>query len=297
MDAEVTRCGLVAIVGRPNVGKSTLLNRLLGQKLSITSRKPQTTRHRILGIKTESGSQAIYVDTPGLHVRRVGALNRYMNRAASETIKDVDVVIWVVDANRWTADDDHVWSLVEPTQARLIVAVNKIDMLAARTELLPILARVSASTGGVEQIPISARGGDNVDKLEQLVSDLLPRGPAQFPADQLTDRSSRFVASEFIREQFINRLGQEVPYKLSVEIEYFEQRAERIDIGAVVWVERASQKGIIVGKQGHLMKAVGSQARHQLSELFETPVNIRLWAKVKPGWSDDQSALKSLGYD
>ena len=297
MTAETNRCGFVAIVGRPNVGKSTLLNRLLGQKLSITSRKPQTTRHRILGIKTSEDAQVIYVDTPGLHNNRRGALNKYMNRAAADAISDVQVVVWLVDAERWTPDDDHVRELVEQASAKTIVAVNKIDTVKDRAELLPTLERLAATVTDAELIPISARNGDNVERLEEVVSRFLPIGPAQFPEDQLTDRSSRFVASEFIREQFINRLGQEVPYKLSVEIEYFEERPERIDIGAVVWVERASQKGIVVGKQGHLMKAVGTQARHELGRMFQTKVNLRLWAKVKAGWSNDQLALRTLGYD
>ena len=297
MTAEIAKCGFVAIIGRPNVGKSTLLNRLLGQKLSITSRKPQTTRHRILGIKTSHDAQVIYVDTPGLHRDRRGALNKYMNRAAADAINDVQVVLWLIDAQRWTTDDEHVLKLIESSRTKTVVAINKIDTLKDRAELLPVLERLSTTVPGADLVPISARNGDNVERLEQTVSQFLPSGPAQFPEDQLTDRSSRFIASEFIREQFINRLGQEVPYKLSVEIEYFEERTGRTDIGAVVWVERASQKGIVVGKQGRLMKAVGTQARHELGRLFETKVNLRLWAKVKPGWSDDQIALRTLGYD
>ena len=291
------RCGYIAIVGRPNVGKSTLLNRILGQKLSITSRKPQTTRHQILGIKTTPDYQAIFVDTPGLHRQQRGALNRYMNQTASSVIQDVDVVLWLVDVVRWTAEDDRVLKLVQKAPAEYIVALNKIDRLQRRDDLLPLLTATQDKVPDAELVPVCARNGDNVDHLVQTVVERLPVAPAQFPDDQLTDRSSRFVASEFIREQLVTRLGEEVPYRLSVEIEYFAEHERHIDIGAIIWVERDSQKGIVVGKQGRVMKAVGSEARQALSELFDMPVNVRLWTKVKPGWSNDQNALKSLGYD
>ena len=296
-DSAEFRCGLVAIVGRPNVGKSTLLNHILGQKLAIISRKPQTTRHRILGIKTTPDYQAVYVDTPGIHLHRRGALNRYMNDTAKSTLEDVEVVVWLIEAQRWTAEDDAVRELVSKLQGPVVVAVNKIDRLAVRHDLLPILAELGNKLTDLELVPISARDGDNVEALQVIVASRLPTSPAVFPEDQLTDRSSRFVAAEFIREQFIHRLGEEVPYRLSVEIEYFEEAQHRMDIGAVIWVERDSQKGIVVGKNGRLMKAVGSSARHELSALFDRPVNLRLWAKVKADWSNDRLALRALGYD
>ena len=291
------RCGYIAIVGRPNVGKSTLLNGVLGQKLSITSRKPQTTRHRILGIKTSIDTQCVYVDTPGLHTDRSRALNRYMNQAAIGAVEDVDVVILVVDARSWTAEDEAALQIVRRSEAKCIVALNKLDQLAHRSDLLPLLEETAKRADFEQIIPISALKGDNLEQLERSVESLLPVAPAMFPGDQLTDRSTRFVASEIVREKFIEHLGQELPYRLSIEIEYFEEGEQEINIGAIVWVERKGQKGIVIGKQGRVMKSVGIEARADLQRLLETKVNLKLWAKVKEGWSDNESALASLGYD
>ena len=291
------RCGYIAIVGRPNVGKSTLLNAILGQKLSITSRKPQTTRHQILGIKTTATEQNIYVDTPGLHRDRQRALNRYMNQAAIGAIEAVDVVILVVDARTWTEEDDAVLRVVNRTKAACIVALNKLDQLKKRSDLLALLQQTAERAEFEHIIPISALKGDNLVELERAAAALLPVANALFPDDQLTDRSTRFVAAEIVREKFIEHLGQELPYQLSVEIEYFEEGEREVNIGAVVWVERKGQKGIIIGKQGRTMRSVGIEARADLQTLLDTKVNLKLWAKVKEGWSNDDRSLTILGYD
>lgn len=284
-------------MGRPNVGKSTLLNRILGQKLSITSRKPQTTRHRILGIKSTERSQVIYVDTPGLHARAQRALNRYMNRAASNAIQDVDVVVFLFDARGWTEEDASVLEKLRRAKLPIVFALNKVDKLRQKSDLLPRLDELSRIADGHDLIPISGLKGDGVERLEGLVESLLPEGVPIFPEDQLTDRSERFIVAELIREKLINRLGQELPYRLSVEIEYFEEGDGRTDIGAIVWVERATQKAMVIGKQGTVLKGVGIEARAELEQMFSNKVNVKLWAKVKEGWSNDERALRGMGYD
>jgi len=291
------RCGYIAIVGRPNVGKSTLLNAILGQKLSITSRKPQTTRHRILGIKTTDFSQSIYVDTPGLHRDRTRALNRYMNQAAATAVDDVDIVILVIDARSWTDEDDAVLRIIKRSKVKCLIVLNKVDQLSRRSELFPLLQDISKRAEFEEIIPISALKGDNITSLEKVVESLLPITPAMFPEDQLTDRSTRFVVAEIVREKFIEHLGQELPYRLTIEIEYFEESTQEVNIGAVIWVERKGQKGIVIGKQGRIMKSVGIEARNELQTLLGLKVNLKLWAKVKEGWSNNTRALTALGYD
>ena len=291
------RCGYIAIVGRPNVGKSTLLNAVLGQKLSITSRKPQTTRHRILGIKSTDLSQSIYVDTPGLHRDRTRALNRYMNQAAATAVDDVDIVILVIDARSWTDEDAAVLRIIKRSKAKCLVVLNKVDQLSRRSELFPLLQDVSKRAEFEEIIPISALKGDNITSLEKVVESLLPITPAMFPEDQITDRSTRFVVAEIVREKFIEHLGQELPYRLTIEIEYFEESTHKVDIGAVIWVERKGQKGIVIGKQGRIMKSVGIDARNELKTLLGLKINLKLWAKVKEGWSNNTRALTALGYD
>ncbi len=291
------RCGFVAIVGRPNVGKSTLLNRILGQKLSITSRKPQTTRHRILGVKTTADYQAIYVDTPGLHRGSSRALNRYMNRTALSAMEEVDVVVFVVEVPVWTDADEVVHDALSKRATPVIVALNKIDRIDDKSALLPIMAELAERTGYQRIVPISGTRGTNVSRLETEVGSLLPTASRLYPEDQVTDRPQQFFVAELIREKFLSRLGQELPYRLSVQVEYFEASAERIDIGAIVWIERRSQKGIVIGKQGHLMRTVGTEARAELERTLEKKVNLKLWAKVKEEWSDDELALPRLGYE
>ena len=296
MTAPSYRCGYVALIGRPNVGKSTLLNHLLGQKLSITSHKPQTTRHRILGIKTTDVAQFVFVDTPGIHQRAKRAMNRYMNRAAVSVLEDVDAVVVVVEALRWTQDDDLVLQALQRTKAPVIVAVNKVDKIADKSALLPYLESIAAKLSCAAIIPLSAYKGTNTDVLEAKLSELLPVGAPMFPPDQLTDRSERFLVAEIVREKLMRSLGQEVPYDLTVEIEQFKAEEGLARIGAVIWVERPNQKAIVIGKGGQQLKEVGRQARIDMEHLLGTKVFLQLWVKVKEGWSDDERALQSLGY-
>ena len=291
------RCGLVGLIGRPNVGKSTLLNRILAQKLSITSRKPQTTRHRILGIKTSADAQVIYVDTPGLHRRAHRALNRYMNRTVTGTVEDVDVAVLVLASGAWTDEDESALRLIERAEASCVVALNKIDRLSSRGALLPLIETTRERTSCDRIVPISALKGDNVERLEGVIRELLPHGQATFPDDQLTDRSTRFVVAELVREKLIERVGQELPYRSSVEVEHYHEEGDRTAIGAIIWVERQSQKGIVIGRGGLMLKAVGVQARRDIESLLGRKVNLTLWVKVKRGWSDDERALHALGYD
>jgi GTP-binding protein Era len=290
------RCGYIALVGRPNVGKSTLLNRILGQKISITSRRPQTTRHRVLGIKSQPAAQLIYVDTPGIHDFSGRAMNRHMNRTASSVLQDVDVVVFLVDGLHWTADDDLVLKKLGQVTSPVILAVNKIDLLGNREELLPRLQALSEKHRFEHIIPISAGKGDNVEELEAAIERLLPQAPPLFPEDQVTDRSVRFLAAELVREKLFRKLGKELPYGLTVEIEQFKSDANITHIHALIWVERKSQKYIVIGKQGRMLKEVGIEARRDIEALIDGKVNLKLWVKVKEGWADDERALHSLGY-
>ena len=289
--------GYVALVGRPNVGKSTLLNRILGQKVSITSRRPQTTRHRILGIKTEGHVQAVYVDTPGLHRGGKRAMNRYMNRAASDALQDVDVVVFVVEGTRWTDEDEMVLEKVRQVPCPVILAINKIDRLADKQVLLPHLQELAKRMDFAHIIPLSAKLGSQVAELERVVESMLPESTPFYPEDQITDRSLRFMAAELVREKLFRKLGQELPYGLTVEIEQFKEEEGLYRINALIWVERGSQKAIVIGKQGVLLREVGREARLDMEQAFGQKVFLELWVKVKEGWSDDERALRSLGYD
>ena len=293
---DISRCGYVAIVGRPNVGKSTLLNHILGQKLAITSRKPQTTRHNMLGIKTEGATQAIYVDTPGLHKNNEKALNRYMNRSASSALRDVDVVVFVLDRTRWTDEDELVLEKVRGVKCPLIVAVNKADQLEDKAELLPHLQWLAEQLPNAEIVPISALHAQNLDTLENLVNERLPENEHFFPEDQITDRSSRFLAAELVREKIMRQLGAELPYQITVEIEEFKQEGRILHIHALILVEREGQKKILIGDKGERIKRIGQDARQDMETLFDSKVMLNLWVKVKGGWSDDERALRSLGY-
>ena len=295
-DAPVTRCGYVAIAGRPNVGKSTLLNHILGQKLAITSRKPQTTRHNMLGIKTEGDVQAVYVDTPGLHKHNDKALNRYMNRSASSALKDVDVVVFVVDRTRWTDEDQLVLEKVQHVKCPILLAVNKADRLEDKSELLPHLNWLAEQLPQAEIVPISALQGQNLDTLEKLVGERLPESEHFYPEDQITDRSSRFLAAELIREKIMRQLGAELPYQITVEIEEFKQEGRILHIHGLILVERDGQKKIIIGDKGERIKRIGADARKDMETMFDSKVMLNLWVKVKGGWSDDERALRSLGY-
>jgi len=295
-ESTTHRCGHVAIIGRPNVGKSTLVNRLVGQKVSITSRKAQTTRHRLLGIKSSAAVQIVYVDTPGLHACTGRALNRYMNRAASSALVGVDVILFLVEAGKWTDGDSHVLGRLADTEAPIIVAVNKIDRTPDKQTLLPFIDELWKRGAFLEVLPISALRGTNTERLEQVLIDALPVTPALYDENQFTDRSERFLAAEMVREKLTDRLGQELPYRLSVEIEAFQIEDGVLKIGALIWVERSSQKGIVIGRQGRVLKAVGSEARKDMEALFECKVFLELWVKVKEGWSNDEQALQRLGY-
>ncbi|HUT39825.1 MAG TPA: GTPase Era [Gammaproteobacteria bacterium] len=293
---EPFRCGYIALAGRPNVGKSTLLNRILGQKISITSRRPQTTRHSILGIKTLPHAQLVYVDTPGIHDYSGRAMNRHMNRTASTALADVDVVVFIIEALRWLPDDELVLKKLAGLDSPVILAVNKIDTLASREVLLPELEALSRKRAFSEIIPISASKGTNVVALETAIEALLPQAPPFFPEDQVTDRSERFLVAELIREKLFRKLTRELPYGLTVEVEAFRSEPRITHIHALIWVERQSQKNIVIGKQGAVLKEVGQQARRDIEALIGGRVNLKLWVKVKEGWADDERALRSLGY-
>lgn len=288
--------GFVAIVGRPNVGKSTLMNRILGQKISITSRKPQTTRHRILGIKTDEQSQAIYVDTPGLHLNAKKAMNRFMNKAVTSTFDDVNLILFVIEAGQWTDEDEHVLQRLKSVKVPVMLVVNKIDQLEEKGALLPLMQSLAVKMSFVEIVPLSAQNGSNVEELERTVVRYLPEAEAAFPADQITDRSERFLAAEIVREKLMRELGQELPYAVTVEIEQFKEEEGLLRISALIWVERDSQKRIVIGKKGEQLKEIGRQARIDMEKLFDNKVFLQLWVKVKEGWSDNERLLNSLGY-
>lgn len=296
-DPVVHRCGHVAIIGRPNTGKSTLLNYLVGQKLSITSRKPQTTRHQILGIKTGDDYQILFVDTPGMHVDAPRAINRMMNRAASSSLVDVDVVLMVVDRTAWTENDERVLSHLVNCEAPVILVVNKVDLVRDKTELLPYLETLEKKADFAAIVPLSALRKQNMDALEREIVARLPQRDALFPEDQITDKSMRFLAAEIVREKIMRQLGDELPYATAVEVEEFVEDKGILHISALILVERRGQKLILIGEGGGRLRSIGSEARRDMEKLFDSKVMLRLWVKIKSGWSDDDRALKSLGYD
>ena len=294
---QKTYCGFIAIVGRPNVGKSTLLNKILGQKISITSRKAQTTRHRIVGIHTEGAYQAIYVDTPGLHIEEKRAINRLMNRAASSAIGDVDLIIYVVEGTKWTEDDEMVLNKLRAAKAPVVLAINKIDNVKEKDELLPHITELSQKFDFVEILPISAQRGKNVHILQKIVRDSLREGVHHFPEEYVTDRSQRFMASEIIREKLMRFTGEELPYSVTVEIEQFKVNERGVyEINGLILVEREGQKKMVIGAKGQKIKTIGIEARADMERLFDAQVHLELWVKVKSGWADDERALRSLGY-
>jgi GTP-binding protein Era len=295
-DSGSDRAGTIAIVGRPNVGKSTLLNRLLGQKLAITSHKAQTTRHAILGIKSRPDGQLCYVDTPGMHQRSGSALNRQLNRTARAALADVDLILLLVEALRFTDEDQLALDAAAKAGPLVIAAVNKVDRIKGKGALLPYLAELGERYAFAEIVPIAARTGDQVQRLEDLLLARLPVAERLFPDDQLTDRSERFFAAELLREQLTRRYAKELPYAVTVEIERFEAQDGRYLIHALIWVERESQKGIVIGRGGEALKAVASEARRQMQQMFDCPVHLEVWVKVKESWRSDEAALVSLGY-
>jgi GTP-binding protein Era len=291
------RCGFVAVVGRPNVGKSTLINTILGRKISIVTPKPQTTRHRILAVDSRQDCQIIFVDTPGLHRKAGKAMNRMMNRTATSALIDADVVLFVTEAMRWTDEDQDVLVRLQSTSAPVIALLNKTDKVHPKEKLLQVLARMSERYDFAEVMPISAKRDDNLDRLMKILPGFLPESEPLFPEDMFTDRSKSFRAAEIIREKLTLDLQQEVPYGLTVQIERYVEDESGIEMHAVIWVERNSQKGIVVGKGGSVLKKIGRAARVELKAQAGVPVHLELWVKVKDNWADSEKDLLRLGYE
>lgn len=291
------RCGFVAIVGRPNVGKSTLLNYLIGQKLSITSRKPQTTRDRVIGIHTQDGTQMIFVDTPGMHKAEGRAINRYMNKEALAALDGVDVVLMLVEAPKWTEADENVLNAVRHAGCPVILVINKIDQMTDKSQLLPFIDGVQSKFGFHDIVPVSALKAVQLDRLLACIAPLLPEGDFWYPEDQITDRSERFLVAEIVREKIMRQLGEEIPYRIAVGIDRFVQEGSMVHIDATIYVERTGQKAVVIGHQGQRLKQIGEDARVDIERLLDQRVMLGLWVKVRSGWSDDERILRSLGYD
>jgi GTPase len=289
-------CGLATLAGRPNVGKSTLLNRLVGEKLSITSRRAQTTRDRTLGIRTLPDAQLVFVDTPGLHAAEGRPLNRYMNRIARSSLQGIDCIVLVITADGWHDGDQYALEQVASLAQPVILAVNMIDRLDDRAQLLPLIEESGRKMNFAAIVPLSARRGDNVDALEREIVRLLPEQPPMFPADQITDRSERFLAAELVREQIFRGFGQEIPYASAVKIDQFKRARGKLNVAATIFVEKEGQKAILIGARGERLKQVGTQARLAMEKLFGARVHLSLWVKVREGWADDARSLKSFGY-
>ncbi|CAM2938963.1 GTPase Era [Vibrio rarus] len=295
---ENQHCGFIAIVGRPNVGKSTLLNHILGQKISITSRKPQTTRHRIMGVDTDGDYQAIFVDTPGLHIEEKRAINRLMNRAANSSLSDVNLVFFLVDGTHWTADDEMVLNKLKAANFPVVLCVNKVDKVQDRNLVMSHMKEMTEKMDFVDVVPISAKLGKNTDVLRKHVREFLPKATHHFPEEYVTDRSQRFMASEIVREKLMRFTGDELPYSVTVEVERFDYNPDNdgFHINALILVERSGQKKMVIGKGGEKIKTIGREARLDMEELFGRKVYLETWVKVKSGWADDERALRSLGY-
>jgi GTP-binding protein Era len=294
------RCGIAALVGRPNVGKSTLLNALLGSKVSIVSPKPQTTRTRIHGVLTRPGLQIVFADLPGLHTKQPRAINRYMNRTALSSLADSDVNLFVIEALRWTDEDERALGELRQAGRPIVLIINKVDRAKPKERLLPFIDEIVRKADFAEVVPLSALKRNNLERLPDLIGRYLPESPQLYPPDQLTDVSDRFMAAEIVREKLTRRLQEEVPYGLVVEIEGMgeaEDEPGKLVIQAVIWVERTGQKAIVIGKGGELLKEVGRAARLELRQHFGKPVHLELWVKVREGWSDDESALRSFGFE
>lgn len=295
--SETTYCGFVAIIGRPNVGKSTLLNALLGQKVSITTPKAQTTRHRITGVLTEGVRQIVFVDTPGLHEKQHRALNRYMNKTVRNVIHDVDMVVFVVDAQRWTQEDDLVLKALSKIKIPVILVINKIDKISSKEALLPLIQALSNKREFAAVIPLSASKGENLDSLKQALNSHLAESMHFYPEDQVTDRGEWFIAAELVREKLMLFLGEELPYSITVDIQQFQREEKILNISALILVERDGQKAIVIGKGGQQLKKIGESARKAMEKQFGMKVFLQLWVKVKQGWADDANMLRGLGYD
>ncbi len=294
------RCGFAALAGRPNVGKSTLLNALLGQKVSIVSPKPQTTRTRIHGVLTRPGMQIVFVDLPGIHAKQPKAINRYMNRTALASLADSDVNLFVIEALRWTEEDERVLAELKAAGRPIMLVINKVDRAQPRARLLPFIEELSRKADFAEVVPLSALKRSNLERLPQLIASHLPESPHLYPPEQVTDASDRFMAAEIVREKLTRRLQEELPYGLVVEIEGIgeaEDEPGKLIVQAVIWVERTGQKAIVIGKGGELLKEIGREARLDMKRHFGRPVHLELWVKVREDWSDDENALRKFGYD
>ena len=296
MKNKKERTGMVSLIGKTNVGKSTLLNKLIEQKVSITSRKPQTTRQRLLGIKTKERNQIIYVDTPGFHQGHQRALNKFMNKVALSSIEGVDIVLFVVEALNFTETDSHLLKRISNENNHVILVINKIDKITKKEKLIPFVDEISKFFTFSEVIPVSALKSKNIDILEKEISVRLPVGNHLYPKDQIADTSERFLTSEIIREKCITRVGDEVPYRLTVIIDSFKEEESLITIDGTIFVEKKSQKGIVIGEQGKRLKSIGTAARKDLEKMLGSKVMLRLWVKVKKDWTNDQGAMNSMGY-
>ncbi len=291
------KSGFIAVVGRPNVGKSTLINELIGQKLSITSHRPQTTRHRIHAIDTSDNYQMVFVDTPGIHIGNKKAINAYMNRAASSTISDVDIIIWLIETGKWTREDNRVLEHINKTDIPVIVCINKIDKLKSTDKVLPFIQLVGEKYQPNEIFPLSAFSKNHTKSLRKLILKYLPHRDAIFEPDYVTDRSEKFIVSEFIREKLMRHLEDELPYDLTVEIDKYQLDGNMQRIAATIYVDKLSQKTIVIGHKGEMLKLIGTEARKSVEGFLERKVFLQLWVKVSSGWSDDKKALASMGYD
>jgi GTP-binding protein Era len=297
MNAALHYCGYVTILGRPNVGKSTLLNLVLGQKISITSRKPQTTRLHLLGVKSKQDKQIIYVDTPGIQLTPVNLIGRHMNREALNSIEGVNVLVFMIEAMSWTDADEYILNIIKECNMPIIMVINKIDKIKEKHKLLPFIDKISKKHQFKNVIPLSALVKDNALLLENCIEKLLPAAPPLFPDDQLSDKSEQFFAAEYIREKLTRSLGDELPYQINVTIENFVEENKLIKVSAIIWVATESQKAITIGKDGLVLKTIGEQARKDMEKLFEKKVFLETWVKVKDKWMDSVQALKQFGYD
>lgn len=292
----MTKCGFVAIIGRPNVGKSTLLNKFIGKKISITSNKPQTTRHKIIGVKTEGENQIVFIDTPGMHLHQKKAINKAMNKSAKGALSDVDVILFMIDSLKWTDEDEMVLELVKKVKVPVFLLINKIDKISDKDELLPHIEQLNTKYDFNEIIPISVFKDTQIVKLKELIFNLLPDSPHYFPQEQITDKSKSFQLAEIVREKLTRFLGDELPYALAVQIEKIQKEKNFYMINCLIWVEKESQKQIVIGKQGAKLKEIGTLSRIDMQKLLDSKVHLKLWVKVKEGWSDNESSLEEFGY-
>ncbi len=291
---DAFQCGYIALIGKPNTGKSTLMNALVGEKLSITAHRPQTTRHQILGIKTTETCQCIFVDTPGIHDNNSKAIHRYMNRAATSMLDDADLICVLLDITFFNQDDEKILRRVAGYK-KLLIVVNKVDQLS-REACLPLMQKISQLAPEFECVPVSALTGDNLERLEQLIIARLPVGVPHFPDDQLTDKSMRFISAEIVREKLFRALKQELPYSITVSIDHYVEETDITRISATIWVERKSQKAIVIGKKGNQLKSIGSLARADIERLLGNKVYLQLWVKIRADWADDEQSLAAFGY-